>query len=610
MCGIAGLVADARSDRREIVSRMIDAIRHRGPDGDGVHEFPDACLGHVRLSIVDIEGGAQPMLTPDGRVGVTFNGEIYGYREIRSRLGRAFRTESDTEVLLELYLEHGRGMMPHLPGMFAFAVYDDRKKRLFAARDRFGEKPFYYARTPAGGLVFASEMKAITASGLVDPILREESVANYLRFRAVAPHHSIFRNVFVLPPAHSLTFENGELEVREYWSPPPAVEGISLPDAVDEFRALFEQAVARQLVADVPVGAFLSGGLDSTTIVGAASGMVEGFRTYSFGFEDISELPFADAAARRYGTDHTVLVEEDADLASLLLEMQRVYDEPFADSSGIPTWLIAKQARAHTKVVVGGDGADELLGGYADWRYRELMFAAEGIGFPELVTLKLRRAVEKLLPFLGGGGTLTRKKLRGRKRRRRCGSVAEALVDLESKVDAAGLAALGLSATGHDLRFPEPQSGTVDDALRIDLRNYLPGDVLTKTDRATMAHGLELRAPFLDVDLASFCIGLPWRLKIDERRDKILLREAYEATWPESIRTRGKQGFGAPVGLWLTYPSIVELEHEYLGNRNRRIFDVLDYDGVARASHGDRDLAWALLVLALWMEEHSFSLSS
>jgi asparagine synthase (glutamine-hydrolysing) len=353
MCGISGIVGKKSEQYSNAMHAMAQALHHRGPDGSAVYFFENCALGHNRLSIVDLATGEQPMITPDKNRGIVFNGEIYGYKEIKEALQKEFhfKTASDTEVILALYQKYGEKLPEHLPGMFAFAIWDDEKQKLFCARDRFGEKPFYYAWGEGGEFIFASEIKAILATGLVKPVIDRGSLVHYLRHLYVEPGKSIYKNIFVLPPAHYLIAHNGDVVVGRYWQLPVVDEKIGVDEAVDKFKILLKQAVERQLVADVPVGAFLSGGLDSTTIVSLASGLKQGISTYSFGFGDsINELPFAREAAAKYKTTHLELQAGAFDLAELFVEMQNIYDEPFADSSNIPTYLIAKLAREHTNI--------------------------------------------------------------------------------------------------------------------------------------------------------------------------------------------------------------------------------------------------------------------
>ncbi len=395
MCGIAALVTSQEGVSPDIVPRMVAALRHRGPDSQGVYHFSRCTLGSARLSIVDVEGGRQPILSRDAALGVTFNGAIYGFRELKTHLGDyPFQTGTDTELILALYARHGDGFLRHLPGMFAFALWDDREQKLTCARDRFGEKPVYYAFGTGGEFLVASEIKAILASGLVAPVLNPAAVGHYLTRLHVHPSQTIYSNVHALPPAYVLRFQDGRLRVEPYWQPPDIVEGIAAEVAVERFRHLFDTAIRKQLVADVPVGVLLSGGIDSSTVAAVASQRQPGVRTFSFGFragvED--ELPFARGMAQRCRTSHYELADDSADIPALLRRMQTIYDEPFADSSNIPTFLVCEMARRHVTVALGGDGADELLGGYVSWTRRFLEPGAR---------LKMKSLMQRLAGWLG-----------------------------------------------------------------------------------------------------------------------------------------------------------------------------------------------------------------
>jgi asparagine synthase (glutamine-hydrolysing) len=603
MCGIAGIVARNARRQSPALQAMLAAIEHRGPDGSGTAYFDGCALGHRRLAIVDLESGKQPMASADGLLAVTFNGEIYGYQDLRRRLSDyPFQTSSDTEVILALYERHGTALAEHLPGMFAFALWDEKRRRLFCARDRFGEKPFYYALTAEGDLIFASELKGLLASGMIEPRLSAESLAHYLRHLYVHPHRTIYANVRVLPPGHSLTFENGRVSTHPYWSFPDPGQPLSLDEAGEQFRSLLVRAVQRQLIADVPVGAFLSGGLDSTSVVCAARQIGRDIATYSFDFGGRnSEMEYARAAATHYGTRHVELSAPLPRIADICLRMAQVYDEPLGDSSNIPTYLISQEARRHVKVVLTGDGADELLGGY-DW-YKPLAWMNTGRSFAGLRHLLARVASRAALAAGHRGYNRLERKSLGLGYARRYPSVLAAHLEQMQLMAAADARLLGLP----DPDTVEGLGGTagagVDAAMRQDLADYMPGDILVKIDRASMAHGLELRAPFLDVDLASFCISLPANLKVTGTADKIVLRRAMERDWPAAIRNRSKQGFGAPMAEWLAHPDMRELSRESLESSHSRLFDVLDRAGVRQLlAKGAPIQRWALLALALWLQ--------
>jgi asparagine synthase (glutamine-hydrolysing) len=604
MCGIAGIVSNGAVETyKATLGRMTDSIRHRGPDGAGEHSFGNCMLGHRRLAIVDLETGAQPLLSPDRKVGITFNGEIYGYRELRRELADyPFATQSDTEVILALYLRHGADAVRRLPGMFAFAIWDDRSNTLLCARDRFGEKPFYYAIGRNREFVFASELKAILASKLVDAKIDPRSVARFLQRQCVSPEHSIYANVHVLPPGHLLSLERGALVTRRYWDLPVTENKVEPAVAVEHIQELLQRAVRRQLIADVPVGAFLSGGLDSTTICFEAGTIVPGLHTFSFDFEgDHSEVEFARAAARRYGTQHTELSAPLGDIADHVVRLCDVFDEPFADSSSIPTWLLAREARRHVKVALTGDAGDELFGGYL-W-YQSLIWMQQS-GRLGPVRWLIARVVNRALAFAGVSGADTReRRVMGQSFARRFPSqLAAHRHQLRCFTDAQ-MRNMGIQMdpSEYDMVNVSNPSGTLNDALNLDVVDYMPANNLTRTDRCSMAHGLELRAPFLDVDLANYCISLPHSLKATTTEDKIALRRTYSNHWPPEIRTRRKQGFGAPIDRWLQTSSMQMLLKEYLGTPSAAVYQHLDFIGTQRLLRSATPAEkWVLLQLGVW----------
>jgi asparagine synthase (glutamine-hydrolysing) len=535
-------------------------------------------------------------------VSVTFNGEIYGYRDLRRDYANfQFHTNSDTEVILAVYKRHGVDAPKHLPGMFAFAVWDDDKQELLCARDRFGEKPFFYAIGRKGEFIFASEIKAVLASGLIDPRIDSNAIARYLQRQCARSDRTIYANVFSLPPAHVLRHRSGRTEIDRYWSFPEVKHDIDAQSAEEEFEALLNRAVRRQLVADVPIGAFLSGGLDSTTICCVASGMVDELMTFSFDFEGThSEAEFARDAAAQFSSRHVELSVGKVDLALQVRLTQSVFDEPFGDTSAIPTYLLSREARKHVKVVLTGDGGDELFGGYA-W-YKPLMWMQRA-GRVGLIRWTAERLANRLGQVVGLPGAAARElRIMGLGFGRRHRSLLDAHHEQMQFFSISELERLGLlncdrgAEEGDRLR-----NGSMDDVLRADVGDYMPSDILTKIDRASMSHGLELRAPFLDVDFASFCLTLPYRLKLSTETDKIILRKAYSASWPPSIRKRDKQGFGVPLGRWFADEGIKELEQLTLRNSRAPIFDFLSFDEVNHILKvGDLMKRWTLLNLGVW----------
>jgi asparagine synthase (glutamine-hydrolysing) len=611
MCGIAGIIGHGEQDDQSArVRRMVDALRHRGPDGHGTLKIGmRATLGHARLSIVDLEAGAQPMKSRDGRLAITFNGEIYGYRELRNQFEYPYATESDTEVILAMYQKSGEDMIRSLPGMFSFAIWDDREQTLFCARDRFGEKPFYYALTSNGDFIFASEIKAVLASGLIDPVLDLESVAHFLRKSYVHPHKTIYSNIFTLPPAHCLTFRRGQVVVRKFWDFPNTDLRISLDDATNRLEELLRKAVKNQLVADVPVSGFLSSGLDSTTIMALAAEEGRSLTAFSFDFENAqSEADIAENSAKRYGLNFQRLQVGHFDPAEVLQKTIGIYDEPFADSSSIPTYLISKAASEFTKVALTGDGGDELLGGY-DYFYRPLLRFEEAQrwgGNQQFVYLVAKilwkfRMKQAGLGLFDLGDKMP--SLQGHQ------EIWQALSERRSVFSATEMQLL-MGTSGCKIpTHPTPNFPTkrcMKDVFLYDIETYMAGQILVKTDRASMVNGLELRAPFLDVEFAEFALSLPASLKLSSTKSKIVLRQAFQSLWNDEVANNYKRGFESPIQDWLKTPRFEELIESYLLNRNRKIHGLLSL-GSKKALYGFKPKQiYNLLVLAMWLEGNSF----
>ncbi len=603
MCGITGLIAPKNQQNSVRLDRMVQSLKHRGPDAHASYWFSEAGLGHTRLAVVDLSPtGSQPMLSRNKQLGITFNGEIYGYQHLKKSFSDyPFISTSDTEVILALYEKYAENMLTRLPGQFAFALWDDKGKTLFAARDRMGEKPFYYAFGPHGEFLFASEMKALLASNLIKPEIDQDSLSYYLQHLYVHPHKTIYKNIYTLPPAHELIYKAGKVKVKRYWHLPKLNHAIGLDEAIARFQQLLTTAVQKQLVADVPVGAFLSGGIDSSSIVALASQLHPNLTTFSFGFEGKrSELPYARLAAKRYKTNHIELTEKE-NIAELLLKMQEVYDEPFADSSNIPTYLISKLAREHTTVALTGDGGDEICGGYAHW-YRPLYWMLNEkpyFGKSFLLSLathfmqKFNQPQARELLYRQAGLTLQND----------TDSIIQAHDKQNHYFSNSEIKHLGLKPYSmNQIAY----SNTMESVFAMDVEDYLPGDVLVKTDRASMAHGLELRAPFLDVDLIEFCLSLPFTLKLTRSEDKHLLRKALDQQLPKEIIKRPKQGFGAPIVTWLQRTDVQELIAENLHKNNRKVFSLLPFDTVQELSSQPTYKTWVLLTLSLWLENRDY----
>lgn len=603
MCGISGIVGLGAGRHSEAQRQMVKSLHHRGPDGNGTYSFENCSLGHNRLSIIDLASGAQPMLNHDKQTCIVFNGEIYGYKDIRKTISYDYSNTSDTEVILAMYQKYGEQLLEHLPGMFAFGIWDNQKQQFFAARDRFGEKPLFYTITSNNELVFASELKAICASGLVKTEVDNSSVARYLSYGYTGPVKTIYKNIYSLPPAHYLIYRDGKLTVKRYWNYPETTsEDISLSDAAEKFEELFASAVKKQMVADVEVCAFLSGGLDSTSVVSFAHKYNPKLKTLAFGYKgQHNELPYAREAADEYKTDHYELLEENANTDELFLKLSDIYDEPFSDSSALATYSICKLASDFGKVVLTGDGGDELLGGYT-WWYKPMLdeIAARGTSDVKSMFVFALAASEKL--FSSPTSRKWREKRISINNSRKYKSVVESAVDRNVYPDISRI--LGLPDVEPFDAF-WVQDNTINDAMKYDIAHYMPGDILVKTDRASMANSLELRAPFLDVDLASYCISMPGKYKITKDADKILLREAMGKYWPKGILNRDKQGFGVSGDYWKKSEKLNALRKEYVFSKNSPLYNILSYDETQLMLKNNPGMLQSIFILALWSEKNN-----
>lgn len=605
MCGIAGILGRPGHELEAPMRRMLEALSHRGPDDSDSLVLPNGILGHTRLSIVDLSGGRQPMSSPGRDHHIVFNGEIYGYKALRKALGDfPYRTASDTEVILAAYARYGAGLVERLPGMFAFAIWDEGGDRLVCGRDRFGEKPFYFATPQPGVIVFASELKAILASGLVEPEIDPDALAYYFRRHYIHPWKTIYRNVASLPPGHRLTWDGQGCTVQRYWRvPEPNGSIYTLDSAAEQLRELTREAVRSQLVADVEIGAFLSGGLDSTTIVGTAVESAARLRTFCADFDGLpGDAPYARMAAERYGTEHVELRIGPYSLPDVLSELAGIYDEPFGDNSNVPTYLIAARAREHVKVVLTGDGGDEIFGGYG-W-YRSLWWAERNAApsWGRWMTARMLARSARAM-HLPAGEWLEQRNI-GIGMMRRKADVLTAHVKETVFCDDAELVRLGLGdSLGEIESWDQPlfAGHGLAGAMNFDIQAYMPGDILVKLDRASMAHGLELRAPFLDVTLAEFVLSLPAEFRVTRREDKRILRAAFSESWPEPIRTRRKQGFGAPVGRWLESPELAPMVQACMLDPSAPINDLVDPAELKRRFSRAGPLErWAMFSLGLW----------
>ena len=552
MCGIAGAIH--RQSVRERVQRMCDAIAHRGPDDEGIHHDGNVAIGMRRLSIIDVAGGHQPMSNEDGTIWVVFNGEIYNHGRLRAELQRAghvFQTHSDTEVLVHLYEEEGPDGFAKLSGMFAFAIWDAPRRRLVLARDRMGIKPLYYCgEGHSGSFGFASEVRSLLAGGLARPNVDAGAAVAYLRFGYVPDSQCILAGVHKLPPGHLLDLTEGggaAPTVRPFWRAVARPQRMDETEASTELRRLLDEAVASHLESEVPLGALLSGGIDSSTVVALMTRHARGrVRTFSIGFEEagFNEADDARAVATALGTDHTELVVRP-DVSALFQSLIVAFDEPFADSSAIPTYLVCRLARSEVTVALSGDGGDELFAGYA--RYAETLGRAE---LPRPLR-SLLRALARRLPHGASG----RNRLLDLGRTR-MGRYAATML-LPAHPGYGGIVRADLAASSDDLEqaFGAWQTDLADADLitamtLTDVRTYLPGDILTKVDRTSMAVSLEARVPLLDNAVVDFALAVPSELKMRHGRGKWLLRRAVEGLVPARVLQKPKQGFAVPLRRW------------------------------------------------------------
>jgi asparagine synthase (glutamine-hydrolysing) len=598
MCGIAGFVG---TGTRGDLERMTRLLADRGPDDEGYAVNDGVFLGHRRLSILDLAGGAQPMWNAEGTLGIVFNGEIYNFAELRKQLaadGETFRTDhSDTEVLLAAYARWGDGMVDRLSGMWAFVIHDRQRQRLFGSRDRFGKKPFFYHHAPAAGLfVFASGLDALLAHPGVPRGVSAAAVRKYFAYGYVPAPLAMTDGAWQLPGAHCLSLDlaGGDLRVWRYWDYQPAPEeGGTVAARAEELRALLAAAVRRRMVADVPLGVFLSGGIDSSLVAALAAKELPsgGLRTFSIGFDEPSydELPFAAEAARWIGTRHRTETLGLEGARRLLPEIYSRLDQPNGDSSLLPTCLLCRFTRREVTVALGGDGGDELFAGYEP--FRALRFAA---AYRRLVPRALHPAIVALADRLPVSHRYLSLDFAA-KRFVRGASAPPARwiptwmagMDLPDWRECFGTAEpeeifAEAIAAWDGIRSDDP----VEKATGFFIRLYLQDSVLAKVDRASMMNGLEVRAPFLDLDVVNFARRLPaaWRLR--GGTTKYLLKEAARGLLPDAIIDRKKKGFGVPVGAWfrdgalridpeaMPCPAVARrLQDEHVsGRRNHRLF--------------------------------------
>lgn len=627
MCGINGIAFSSRSQRtvdRAVLQRMRDIITHRGPDDEGMFISGPVGLGHRRLSIVDVAAGHQPMTNEDSSLQITYNGEIYNHADYREELeakGHVYKTHCDTETILHLYEEHGRDCVNYLRGMFAFAIWDGRKRELFIARDRLGVKPLYFVHTADGSLYFASEIKSLIAANAISPHLNYQALPDYLANHGTSGDETLFAGVKRLLPGHTLTWRDGEIDIHQYWDISFQYEGADGDrkdsDLIEEWKSLFTTSVRLRLMADVPLGMFLSGGIDSSAIAAVMSGMVDDpIKTFSVAFaeREANELAYARLVAEKFKTDHHEVVVTPEQFFSALPDLIWHEDEPLAHPSSVALYFVSRLAADHVKVVLTGEGSDELLGGYERY-YKTIYNLSLGPRYQQLVPSALRKVIDtrvRALPldsrvrhkltrtflclkpdiqtlYFDNFAVFTR-------------SMQRELLTNETQERAGGIEPYQQmleyfhSTDAHSL---------LNRMLYTDTKTYLH-ELLMKQDQMSMAASIESRVPFLDHKLVEFTVRLPERLKL--RRGwttKYILRRAMKDVLPDEILTRKKMGFPVPIGKWFRgeFQSIV---NEYvLGERAmaRGVFDptfVRDLVSRHMAGENHSERLWALVNFEMW----------
>jgi len=616
MCGICGLVSHTGHNATvaaQQVRRMCATMVHRGPDDEGVHSDGYAAIGMRRLAIIDLHTGQQPVYNEDGSVAVVLNGEIYNFQQLRRELeakGHVFASRSDTEVIVHLYEEMGEACVERLNGMFGFAIWDSARRTLILARDRIGVKPLYYYNGPEG-LAFGSELKALLQVPSVPREIDLAAIDDYLCYLYVPGDRCVFRHIHKLPPATTLVFQPGvQPRLRRYWSLAPSPDdGLSEKQAVDELRGLLETCVRDRLTSDVPYGAFLSGGIDSSAVVGCMSRiMAEPVRTFTVGFPGLpgNELAHAERVAEHFRTNHMTLTVDLPQLPALMHTLAHHFDEPFADPSAAPTYLVSQTARRQVKMVLSGDGGDELFAGYTGFAYNAWVERARRLPVP------LRAMLAAALHHVPGGQRPYRLLEQARRPlpERWCWSRAALKPEMRVSLYTTDLLSeLDGRRPGQFTRSLFSQAAGLDPVAALQyvlVHDYLPDDVLVKVDRASMACSLEVRSPLLDYRLFEFAARLPSSLKLRGTTTKYVLKRALDGFLPPRIASRPKQGFTPPTHHWFRgelgrFARDVLLSHKAVSRgyfRRAAIERLLDDHADGTAQHGER--LWALVMLELW----------
>ncbi len=623
MCGIVGSVnAHSRQVSREIIEKMNRCITHRGPDEDGFFIKGNVGLAMRRLAIIDLAGGQQPIFNEDRTKAIVFNGEIYNFQEIKKDLekrGHQFYTNCDTETIVHLYDEYGADCVQHLRGMFAFAIWDETDKSLFIARDRLGKKPLLYSHQSNGDLIFGSEFTALLAHPAISREVDIEAIDAYLSFLCVPAPLTAYKNIRKLEPANWMRWKNGEIEMKRYWSPDFSQKiKITEKEAIEQTTEILRESTKLRMISEVPLGAFLSGGVDSSMVVALmAQESSQPVKTFSIGFEeqDFSELKYAKIVADHIGAEYNEFIVKP-DALEVLPKLVEHYGEPYADSSAIPTYYVARETRKHVTVALNGDGGDESFAGYE--RYAAMRMAEKYYKIPEILRKNFVERTVDLIPT----SEIKRSRARDLKRFVKAASLpkVERYFRWVSAIDRQSKAELYTADFSRRVDFLDAAefigqwfakshgSGILDATLLTDQMTYLPNDLLVKVDIASMANSLEARSPLLDHKVIEFAASLPENLKMQGFETKSLLKKAAARLVPKEVVYRRKMGFGVPVGNWFRGEMKDFLRGVLLSEKSltRGIVrpDILR-QYVDRHTNAERDYAfqiWTLLMLELWFQ--------